>query len=119
MRHLLSLFFLSFLAGCHNDEINSSNSSCTCPDPQLIRTTGIINQEPATIVALTSSSNQVFYQIAWAGSPVKMSPCNLPATFQKDSLEVTLSGYFVRYAGQSLVDIGNLPFEITEIKLRD
>lgn len=119
MRLLLSLLLSGFLISCHKDGIDSSNSSCTCPDSQLTRTTRFIDQEQATITAFTSSSQQAIYQIAWGGSPVNMSPCNLPPAFQKDSLKVTLSGYFVRYPGQSLIDIGNLPFEVTEIKLRD
>ena len=119
MRYLPCLFLLAFLTGCHKDGVDSSDSPSTCLGANLVRTGKFINQDSATIVAFTVSNQQTIYQIAWKGSPVSMSPCNLPTAFQKDSLKITLSGYFVRSPGASLVDISNLPFEITEIKQRD
>jgi len=46
-------------------------------------------------------------------------PCNLPQKFRKDGLIVSFSGYYLTSPLLELIQISAIPFELTDIKLRE
>jgi hypothetical protein len=120
MKYALSLFLLlSFLIGCHRDEVGPSVSSCTYSGGKLTRTNQFVKDIPATIIAIKSPTTPVLsFQIMRGGTAAPLSSCGLPASFAKDSLKVTVSGYLLTFPGIEFVNISPLPFEVTDAKLR-
>jgi hypothetical protein len=119
MRVRLGLFILlSFLVGCHRNEVDSSVTSCAYPGVTMTRTSQFINQVPATIVTVKSGSQSVSYQIRRAGNAAFLGSCNLPPAFAKDSLPVMVSGYLLTFPGLELMNLSPLPFEVTAVRLR-
>lgn len=56
---------------------------------------------------------------AYRSHIVSWVPCNLPAQFQQDNLDVTISGYKLLRAGAQIASTEAMSFEITDIKLRE
>jgi hypothetical protein len=120
MKYVLSLFLLlSFLTSCDENKIDSSLTSCTYPGTKLTRTDQFIKDVPAMIIAVKFPNQQVSYQIQRAGTSAALGSCNLPIAFAKDSLKVTVSGYALTFPGMELMNLSPLPFEVTDVELRE
>lgn len=120
MKYLLTLFLLAnLLTSCDKNKIDSSFTSCTCPGIKLTRTNEFIKDVPATIIAVPSPNQPVSYQMMRGGTSAALGSCNLPLGYAKDSLKVTVSGYFLTFTGLEVMNLSPLPFEVTDIKRRE
>lgn len=119
MKCALTLFLLfAFLTNCDN-KVDPTATTCVYPDNKLARTSEFIKDVPATITSVTYSGQQTSYEIRRAGTSAPLGSCNLPPTFQKDGLSVTVSGYLLTFPGMEYINLSPLPFEITDIKVRE
>jgi|GEM_PF-4418121 len=119
MKYTLSLFLLlTVLFSCGKNKVVPSVTSCDYGG-ELTRTNQFVKDIPATIVAVKyPTSPIVSFQIMRGGTAAPLSSCGLPASLAKDSLKVTVSGYFLTFPGIEFVNISPLPFEVTDAKLR-
>lgn len=120
MNYVLSLFLvLIALVSCDRNTAHPSITSCSYPGIKLTRTNQFINDVPATIIAVSSPGTQVVrYQIMRGGTSAALGTCNLPVALAKDSLKITVSGYFLTFPGLDVMNLTPLPFEVTEATLR-
>lgn len=84
----------------------------------MTRTDQYIKDVPATVMAVTSPTKEVSYQIMRGGTSAPLGSCNLPLAFEKDGLQVIVSGYLLTFPGSELINLTPLPFEVTNIQLR-
>lgn len=111
---------ITILFSCDKDEVSPSISSCTYGSRELTRTNQLIEDIPATIIAVKSPTSPVItFQIMRSGTAAALSSCGLPAEFAKDSLKVTVSGYFLTFPRMELMNLSPLPFEVTKARLRE
>lgn len=111
------LIALSTLGSCENNGTDPQATPCALPYADLRRSDQSVSAVPATIIRLGSQSA---YQILPAGGSdrVPWGACNLPQAYQQDSLNVTVSGYFLTSPFLEVANVSPLPFEITAIALR-
>lgn len=120
MKHALILFLgITILFSCDKNEVNPSISSCKYGSRELTRTDQLVKDIPATIIGIRSPTSPVItFQVMREGTAAALSSCGLPAEFAKDSLKVTVSGYFLTFPGMEFINLNPLPFEVTEARLR-
>ncbi|MBD2755454.1 hypothetical protein [Spirosoma validum] len=119
MRPALPLFFLLItLLSCHNDRVSVVVTPCTYSDPDMRRRNGLHKAIPAIILTVGNQPGNYQLLPATGYNPVPLGPCNLPQSFQKDSLSVYVSGYFLTSPFLETANVSPLPFELTEISVR-
>ena len=125
MKHTLSLFFMLIaLMSCEKNNVTTQFTPCV-HDPDVRRSNESVTDFPATVHVLIINNKQVGYQMLLSDGPnfdgsnrVPWGPCNLPHQYQKDSLKVTVSGYYLTSPSLELANVTPLPFELTAIELR-
>jgi hypothetical protein len=118
MRLLCFILGLIFFISC---EKNKPDLTSSCAG--YIRTEAVSNV-PATVNRQrvngqpTGNYRLVLDPISYSSYAQPLAVCNLPQQFQKDSLGVKVSGYYLTYPGFELMNGSALPFEIADIQLR-
>lgn len=121
MNHVVYLLIaLNVLMACQKDTPEAQRSQCPNADRQYSRTSAVT--EVSAVVKMGTVNNQPVGYWIHPSENTKITPwaaCNLPTTFQKDSLKITVSGYLLTYPGFELLNVAALPFEITAIQVRE
>ncbi|GAB3962901.1 hypothetical protein GCM10028805_64940 [Spirosoma harenae] len=122
--HIVFVWLLAFI-GCEKEDPASEISPCQSSYGRLRRRNFI--QDIPAIVSLKGQKNGEFsFQIVPSFSTgvaeadrTPWGSCNLGTAFQKDSLKVTVSGYFLTSDLLETMNISPLPFEVTYMKIRN
>lgn len=121
MRQLLRLLILlSTLIGCERNKVDLPATTCPYADSDIRRGSGPVTDVAAIIVVRKSGTQPLRHQLLPVGTtdPTSWGPCYLPQAFQKDSLMVYVSGYFLTSPFLELANVNPIPFEITAIRVR-
>jgi hypothetical protein len=117
-RILLFSFALITLASCEKDKpgltsicADYTRSAFVWKELAMIRIQKINGQQTGGYVILPLSESFRSYVVSW-------DPCNLPVQFQKDTLDIIVSGYKLKRPGSQSINTTAIPFEITAIQLR-
>lgn len=114
------LLVLNVLMACQKDTPEAQRSQCPNADLQYGRTSAVT--EVSAVVKMGTVNNKPVGYWIHPSENTQITPwvaCNLPTTFQKDSLKITVSGYLLTYPGLELLNVAALPFEITAIRVRE
>jgi hypothetical protein len=122
-RALIFLFLLSASVGCKDKEYVS---------PEIRATLCVSNFEDIRRQSHKSLNKagmvigSFIYPLLPSDSPpydfslrTAAVPCNLPQKFRQDSLIVSFSGYYLTSPLLEVIQISAIPFELTDIKLRE
>ena len=108
------------LVGCEKEKPDLSSICAGYTRSELIR------DIPALVIAQKIggqlSGSYIIQPTPYSASsqsPTPWRPCNLSQQFQIDTLKIRVSGYLLTYPGLELMNIAQLPFEITDIQLRN
>jgi hypothetical protein len=126
MRYNYTLFCLLLtLLGCQKEDASLQTSPCQSPYGTLKRRS-FIQDVPATIVMTGQNKGESSFQIVPTlnrevdeANQTPWGSCNLETAFQKDSLKVRVSGYFLTSDRLELMNVSPLPFEVTSMQLRE
>ncbi|MCK8494549.1 hypothetical protein M0L20_21955 [Spirosoma sp. RP8] len=101
-------------AGCKQQAVDASVSACYANIGQLTRSQRVVDA-PVTVVV--SGGLRSGGQLIPANG-VPWNACNLPFEFQRDSLAIYVSGYFLTSPELERMNVSLLPFEVTSSRLR-
>lgn len=122
-RTLVFLLLLSVCGGCKDKEFVSPEikaTPCVSPYKDTSRHRDKVVDQPGMVIG-----NKIFPLLPLEVPPYDFSlrtsllPCNLPEKFRKDSLLVSVSGYYLTSPLLETIQISSLPFELTDIELRE
>lgn len=119
-RAVYLLVLLNVLMACQKDTPEAQRSRCPNADYQYSRTSAV--SEVSAVVKMGTVNNKPVGYWIRPSENTQITPwaaCNLPTSFQKDSLKITVSGYLLNYPGFELLNVAALPFEITAIQVRE
>ena len=118
MRLLFFLIGLIFFVGCNKNEpdLTSSCDGFTRTE-SVSNVLGTVNRQKVNGQP-TGNYILVLDPISYSSYATPLAVCNLPQQFQKDSLGIKVSGYYLTYPGFELTNVSALPFEITDIQPR-
>ena len=113
MRYLLLMVLALFSGSCKQDKIIPA---ATCyPEIADLKRDGRVFDVPVTFQlsgGLISGGQLILSNgTAW-------SACNLPDEFKKDSLSISVSGYYLTSSELDLMNISPVPFEVTSASYR-
>ncbi|MBD2703910.1 hypothetical protein IC229_24915 [Spirosoma sp. BT702] len=118
-------FFLVAFMSCQKEDASVQTSPCQSPYVTL-RRQNFIQDRPALVVQRSQKNGEFSFQIVPSYSTgvdeadrTPWGSCNLGTAFQKDSLKVIVSGYFLTSDLLETMNISPLPFEVTSMQLRN
>ncbi|QMW04979.1 hypothetical protein [Spirosoma foliorum] len=124
VKHLLSFLLVAFIS-CEKEDASRQTSPCQSPYG-LLRRQSFIQDRPAIIVQRSQKNGEFSFQIVPSFSTgvdeadrTPWGSCNLGTAFDKDSLKVRVSGYFLTSDLLETMNISPLPFEVTSMQLRN
>lgn len=123
-KHILPFLLVAFIS-CQKEDVSVQTSPCQSPYGILTRR-GFIKDRPAIVVQRRQKNGESGFQIVPAYSTgvdeanrTPWGSCNLGTAFQKDSIKVTVSGYFLTSDLLETMNISPLPFEVTSMQIRN
>ncbi len=99
------------LVACKKEEKNQS----ACDDAKFSRSKPFTNSKAQILPEIIRGEATGDYVIN-NSETITWKACNLPQSYQVDSLRVNISGYYLYFEGMEDMNLSSLPVEVTQIE---
>ena len=118
----LTLFILAcqFIFSCGTDRVSKQSNIKPCKDLQYTRLKEFKNLDVIVVKLQNDDRSALLLQpIDSTALPIRFFACNFPEEFAKNNAQLLVSGYQLTFPGIENSNMIGVPFEISQIDLKE